>query len=141
MSNTILIPTPLRPYVDKQESVQIAGKTVGEALTNLTQRYGDLRRHLYTDEGRLRSFVNVYLNDEDIRYLQRESTPLNPGDTLSIVPSVAAGSPAVDTSTSTPTPADLPTLTPNDIARYTPHLILPAPGRHGHPKLKPANGL
>ena len=89
MSNTILIPTPLRPYVDKQESVEISGSTVGEALANLTTRYNDLRKHLYTDEGRLRSFVNVYLNDEDIRYLQKEQTPLTPGDTLSIVPSVA----------------------------------------------------
>jgi len=135
MSNTILIPTPLRPYVDKQESVQIAGSTVGEALANLTQRYGDLRRHLYTDEGRLRSFVNVYLNDEDIRYLQRESTPLNPGDTLSIVPSVAGGSPAVET------PADLPTLTANEIQRYSRHLILPEVGMDGQRKLKAARVL
>src|SRR5262249_45346643 len=133
--NTILIPTPLRPYVDKQESVQIAGKTVGEALTNLTQRYGDLRRHLYTDEGRLRSFVNVYLNDEDIRYLQRESTPLNPGDTLSTVPSVAGGSPAVAT------PAELPALTPNEIQRYSRHLILPEVGMDGQRKLKAARVL
>ena len=59
MSNTILIPTPLRPYVDKQESVEISGTTVVEALANLTTRYNDLRKHLYTDEGRLRSFVNV----------------------------------------------------------------------------------
>src|SRR5215813_11489291 len=145
MSNTILIPTPLRPYVDKQESVQIAGTTVGEALANLTQRYGDLRRHLYTDEGRLRSFVNAYLDDEDIRYLQKESTPLNPGDTLSIVPSVAGGSPAVDSSTSsspsTSTPADLPTLTPNEIARYSRHLILPEVGMDGQRKLKAARVL
>src|SRR6185295_15179634 len=135
MSNTILIPTPLRPYTDKQESVQIAGTTVGEALANLTARYGDLRRHLYTDEGRLRSFVNVYLNDEDIRYLQKESTPLNPGDTLSIVPSVAGGSPAVET------PADLPTLTSNEIARYSRHLILPEVGMEGQRKLKAARVL
>ncbi len=99
MSNTILIPTPLRPYVDKQESVEISGATVGEALANLTTRYNDLRKHLYTDEGRLRSFVNVYLNDEDIRYLQKEQTPLSPGDTLSIVPSVAGGSGATATAT------------------------------------------
>lgn len=143
MSNTILIPTPLRPYVDKQESVEISGSTVGEALANLTTRYNDLRKHLYTDEGRLRSFVNVYLNDEDIRYLQKEQTPLNPGDTLSIVPSVAGGSGA--TVTATPSSAraggELPTLTPLEIQRYSRHLILPEVGMDGQRKLKAARVL
>ena len=137
MANTILIPTPLRPYTDKQESVEVAGKTVGEALSNLTTKYGDLRKHLYTDEGRLRSFVNVYLNDEDIRYLQKEQTPLAPGDTLSIVPSVAGGSSAVETRSTT----ELPTLTPNEIQRYSRHLILPEVGMDGQRKLKAAKVL
>lgn len=137
MANTILIPTPLRPYTDKQESVEVAGKTVGEALSNLTTKYGDLRKHLYTEEGRLRSFVNVYLNDEDIRYLQKEQTPLAPGDTLSIVPSVAGGSSAVEARTKT----DLPTLTPNEIQRYSRHLILPEVGMDGQRKLKAARVL
>jgi adenylyltransferase/sulfurtransferase len=86
-----VIPTPLRQYAGKQESVEIEAKTVGEALASLTGQYGDLRRHLYTDEGKLRSFVNVYLGDEDIRFLQKENTPLQDGDTLSIVPSIAGG--------------------------------------------------
>src|SRR4029453_15794573 len=125
MSKTILIPTPLRPYVDKQESVEISGSTVGEALANLTTRYNDLRKHLYTDEGRLRSFVNVYLNDEDIRYLQKEQTPLSPGDTLSIVPSVAGGSGAAGPANpATGAGRELPTLSPNEIQRYSRHLIL-----------------
>jgi molybdopterin converting factor small subunit len=88
----ILIPTPLRQYVDKQDSVEVAGATVGEALGALTSQYQELRRHLYSDEGKLRSFVNVYLNDEDIRYLGKDATPLSAGDTLSIVPSIAGGS-------------------------------------------------
>ena len=88
---TIHIPTPLRPYVDKQESVEVAGRTVREALSNLTSTYGDLRKHLYNDEGKLRSFVNIYLNDEDIRYLQKEDTAIQQGDSLSIIPSVAGG--------------------------------------------------
>ena len=71
MPNTIHIPTPLRPFTDKQEAVQVNGATVGELLTDLTTRHSGLRKHLYTDEGRLRNFVNVYLNDEDIRYLQK----------------------------------------------------------------------
>src|SRR5688572_31431688 len=93
MSNTIHIPTPLRPFTDKKESVDVTGGTVGELLVDLTTRYEGLKRHLYTDEGRLRNFVNVYLNDEDIRYLQREQTPVKPGDSLSIVPSEAGGAP------------------------------------------------
>ena len=94
MPNTIHIPTPLRPFTDKKESVEVSGGTVGELLVDLTTRYEGLRKHLYTDEGRLRNFVNVYLNDEDIRYLQREQTPVKPGDSLSIVPSVAGGAPS-----------------------------------------------
>ena len=65
--------------------------TVGELLKDLTTRHDGLKKHLYTDDGRLRNFVNVYLNDEDIRYLQKEQTPVKPGDSLSIVPSVAGG--------------------------------------------------
>ena len=91
----ILIPTPLRQYADKQDSVDSSGSTVGEVLTSLTGQYGDLRRHLYNDEGKLRSFVNVYVNDEDIRYLKKEATPLKDGDTVSIVPSIAGGSAGV----------------------------------------------
>src|SRR5438045_1837045 len=93
MSNTIHIPTPLRPFTDKQESVDVSGGTVGELLADLTKKYDGLRKHLYTEDGRLRNFVNVYLNDEDIRYLQKENTPVKPGDALSIVPSVAGGAP------------------------------------------------
>ena len=88
----ILIPTPLRQYVDKKDSVELGGATVGELLGALTSQYGDLRRHLYNDEGKLRSFVNVYVNDEDIRYLSKDATPIKEGDTVSIVPSIAGGS-------------------------------------------------
>jgi adenylyltransferase/sulfurtransferase len=87
----ILIPTPLRQYADKKDTVEVRGSTVAEALKNLTSQYGDLRRHLFTDDGKLRTFVNVYLNDEDIRYLQKEATPVKDTDTLAIVPSIAGG--------------------------------------------------
>ena len=73
MPNTINIPTPLRPFTDKKEAVEVSGATVGELLLDLTTRYEGLRKHLYADNGKLRNFVNVYLNDEDIRYLQREA--------------------------------------------------------------------
>ena len=88
----ILIPTPLRQYTEKKDSLQLGGSTVGEVLGALTSQHPDLRKHLYNDEGKLRSFVNVYLNDEDIRYLNRDATPVTEGDTLSIVPSIAGGS-------------------------------------------------
>ena len=88
----VMIPTPLRPFAGKRDHVDVAAQTVGEALASLISQHGELRRHLYQDDGRLRSFVNVYVNDEDIRYLQKESTPLREGDTVSIVPSIAGGS-------------------------------------------------
>ncbi len=89
----VIIPTPLRQYTGSKDSIEVEGKTVAEALLGLTTQYGDLRRHLYNDEGKLRSFVNVYLNDEDIRYLQKEQTPLVADDVISIVPSIAGGLP------------------------------------------------
>jgi molybdopterin converting factor small subunit len=87
----VLIPTPLRQYADKQASVDVSAGSVAEALGELTSRYPELRKQLFADDGRLRKFVNVYVNDEDIRYLQNESTQVKPGDTLSIIPSVAGG--------------------------------------------------
>jgi adenylyltransferase/sulfurtransferase len=87
-----MIPTPLRQYADKNDSVELSGATVGEVLGALTARFPDLKKHLYNDEGKLRSFVNVYLNDEDIRYINKEATPVKEPDTLSIVPSIAGGS-------------------------------------------------
>ena len=88
----IHIPTPLRQYAGKQSAIEVKGSTVGEALSGLVSQHPDLRRHLYTDEGKLRAFVNVYLNDEDVRYLQKEATAVQDGDHISIVPSIAGGS-------------------------------------------------
>ena len=68
-----------------------AGRHRGEALAALTSKFGELKKHLYSDDGRLRSFVNIYVNDEDIRYLQKDKTPVSEGDTISIVPSIAGG--------------------------------------------------
>ncbi|HXJ91791.1 MAG TPA: MoaD/ThiS family protein [Terriglobia bacterium] len=91
MAVKVMIPTPLRQYAGKQDSIELEAKTVGEALAGLTSQYSELRRHLYNDDGKIRSFVNIYLNDEDIRYLSKEQTPLNDRDVLSIVPSIAGG--------------------------------------------------
>jgi adenylyltransferase/sulfurtransferase len=88
----VLIPTPLRLFAERKDSIQLDARSVGEALDLLTGRYSELRKHLYADDGRLRSFVNVFLNDEDIRFLQKETTPIKDGDIISIIPSIAGGS-------------------------------------------------
>jgi molybdopterin converting factor small subunit len=93
MAVKVMIPTPLRAYAGKQESVDLQAGTVGEALSALTTKFAELKKHLYADDGRLRSFVNVYVNDEDIRYLQKDQTLVKEGDTISIVPSIAGGTP------------------------------------------------
>jgi adenylyltransferase/sulfurtransferase len=88
----IFIPTPLRPYTDGKDAVQVHAATLSEALDELTRTYPDLRKHLFTGEGKLRAFVNLYLNDEDVRYLpNKEQTAVSASDTLSIIPSIAGG--------------------------------------------------
>ena len=88
----IFIPTPLRAYTGKQDTVEVRGTTIQDVLSGLTTQYPDLRKHLFTEDGKLRSFVNLYLNDEDIRYLdKKDQTPVSEGDSLSIIPSIAGG--------------------------------------------------
>jgi adenylyltransferase/sulfurtransferase len=89
---TIFIPTPLRLYAGGRDAIEINAATVAEALDTLTQSHPDLRMHLFTAEGKLRAFVNLYLNDEDVRYLpEKEGTAVAAADTLSIIPSIAGG--------------------------------------------------
>ncbi len=88
----IHIPTPLRQFSGKQATVTVEAATVAQALERLTSSHPDLKKHLYSEEGKLRAFVNVYLNDEDIRHLaEKENTPVREGDSLSIIPSIAGG--------------------------------------------------
>ena len=88
----IEIPNPLRSYTGNQSAVDVEAATVADAVSGLTSRYPDFQKHLYTPEGKLRSFVNLYLNDEDVRYLpEREATPVSASDTLTIIPSIAGG--------------------------------------------------
>lgn len=87
----IHIPGPLRQYVGKQAAVEVRGSTVGEAMNALLAEHPDLRKHLYTEDGKLRAFVNLYVNEEDIRHLQKEATALKDDDQISIVPSIAGG--------------------------------------------------
>jgi MoaD family protein len=88
---TIAIPTPLRTYTRNNKNIEIEGDTITSALQNLIALYPKLKQHLY-QEDELRNFVNIYLNDEDIRYLdQKDETELKDGDTIAIIPSIAGG--------------------------------------------------
>ena len=91
MSLRINIPAPLRRYTEGQGLVEVSGNSVGSALTSLVELHPSLKQQLYTDEGRLRAFVNVYLNDEDVRFLEKMETTVTAGDVISIVPSIAGG--------------------------------------------------
>lgn len=132
MAAKVYIPTPLRAYVGNQEVLELEGKTVREILQNLGRQYGALRRHLFNEQGQLRSFVNVYLNDEDIRYLEHEETAVEDNDTISIVPSIAGG--AIGATA----PAE---LSHEEVKRYSRHLIMPEVGLDGQRKLKQASVL
>jgi MoaD family protein len=89
--STLRIPTPLRPYTEGQSEVQVSVNTVAEAINELLKRYPALRPHLYNDQEQLRSFVNLFVNDDDIRNLDGVQTPLKDGDRLMILPSIAGG--------------------------------------------------
>ncbi|MGA2118812.1 MAG: molybdopterin-synthase adenylyltransferase MoeB [Bryobacteraceae bacterium] len=130
----VLIPTPLRQFTAKLDTVTAAGPSIGAVLDDLTARYPDLRKQIFNDEGKLRSFVNVYLNDEDIRYLAKAATPVADGDTISLVPSIAGGSTMA-------APPEEAVLTKDEILRYSRHLILPEVGMEGQQKLKAAKVL
>jgi sulfur-carrier protein adenylyltransferase/sulfurtransferase len=134
MPITIKIPTALRNFTGGNSKVEVEGRTVAEGLSNLTSRYTELRRHLYDDQNSLRSFVNVYLNDEDIRHLSGADTSVMDGDTLMIIPSIAGGA-------ATETEVPLPSLSNDEIARYSRHLIMPEVGLEGQRKLKAASVL
>lgn len=90
----IHIPTPLRAYTDKLETVSAEGTTVAAGLENLVQQFPAMRQHLFTPDGKLRSFVNLYVNDEDVRYLpEKENTSVEDATELTIIPSIAGGAP------------------------------------------------
>ncbi|MBI1807187.1 MAG: molybdopterin-synthase adenylyltransferase MoeB [Ignavibacteria bacterium] len=136
MAIKVLIPTPLRQYTDKKDAVEVNGRTVEELMKNLMSKYPQLERHLYAEDGKLRSFVNVYVNDEDIRYLQQEHTPVKSIDVISIVPSIAGGVEINDRAF-----VGEVRLSNEEIQRYSRHLIMPEVGIDGQKKLKASRVL
>ena len=128
MAITIHIPTPLRPFLDGQDTVAVETEgAVGELLRQLAAANGDLGKHLFGADGSLRNFVNVYVNEEDIRYQDGEATAVKNGDTISIVPSIAGGSGA--------------SLSAAELARYSRHILIPDMGRAGQERLKASSAL
>jgi molybdopterin converting factor small subunit len=89
---TLKIPTPLRYYTDGQAEVTVSGADVATAMRNLVTQYPTLEQHLYNGNGDLRNFVNLFLGENNIKDLQGLETPLNDGDTLRLIPSIAGGS-------------------------------------------------
>ncbi len=136
MSVTIMIPTALRQFTEGNSRIEVEAGTVGEALEQLTTRHAELRRHLYSDKDQLRSFVNVYVNDEDIRHQSNTDTSVKEGDQVMIVPSIAGGLVAQEEVTD-----KLPELSNDEISRYSRHLIMPEVGLQGQRRLKAASVL
>ncbi|HSK63005.1 MAG TPA: molybdopterin-synthase adenylyltransferase MoeB, partial [Pyrinomonadaceae bacterium] len=136
MPVTITIPAPLRQFAGGQSQITVEAKTAGEALDLLTSTHSALRRHLFNDQNVLRNFVNVYLNDEDIRHASGPETPVKDGDTIMIVPSIAGGA-VVESEVG----QTLPELSHEEILRYSRHLIMPEVGMQGQRKLKAASVL
>src|SRR5262245_3501209 len=136
MPVTISIPAPLRQFADGQSQIVVEAKTAGEALDRLTSTYISLRRHLFNEQNKLRNFVNVYLNDEDIRHASGPETPVKDGDTIMIVPSIAGGAVAEPE-----VAQSLPELSNEEILRYSRHLIMPEVGMQGQRKMKAASVL
>lgn len=125
------IPTPFRAFAGDSEYVTATGRTINEVLNNLTGENIQLRRHLFSDDGHLRSYINVYLNDRDIRHLRRGNTAVAEADVVSIVPSIAGGSAGRD---------DVP-LSPSELQRYHRHIIMPEVGIEGQKRIKASKVL
>ena len=132
----VIIPTALRQHTNNEDELQLDSGSVRSALHELVTTFPDLKRYLYAENGRLRNFINIYLNEEDVRYLSGEDTPLKDGDTLMIVPAVAGGS-----DRGHPHDHQDVTFSSDEFARYSRHLIMPEVGLEGQKALKASSVL
>jgi sulfur-carrier protein adenylyltransferase/sulfurtransferase len=145
---TVEIPTALRGFAGNRDAVQLEGETVGDLLEKLGAAYPQLKKHLFNEQGALRNFVNVYVNDDDIKHLDHERTKVSAKDVVSIIPSVAGGAPApgpaaggVGTGGATAARAGNGALTQEQVQRYSRHLIMPEVAMEGQQKLRHARVL
>jgi adenylyltransferase/sulfurtransferase len=134
MKTQIIIPGALRQYTDNQDTLESGGQTIAEVLKNLTTQYPKLKKHLYSDDERLRNFVNIYINEDDIRSLEKEKTTVKDGDVISIIPSVAGGMQVIGS-------VEHVNLSSAEISRYSRHILMPEVGVTGQKKLKQASAL
>ena len=91
MPKKVRIPTPLRKLTNNEEVVEVSAADIGAAIIELQTKYPGIKERLMDDNGEVRRFVNVYVNEEDIRFLQNQKTPLKDGDEISIIPAIAGG--------------------------------------------------
>ena len=140
MSVKVMIPTPLRAYTGRADTVEVEGNTAGEVLKNVAEKYSQLKKHLFDESGDIRSYVNIYINDEDIRYLQNDKTKIKETDIVSIVPSIAGGNVIVEEVEEKVKEENIQ-LSNEEILRYSRHLIMPEVGMEGQKKLKAAKVL
>jgi len=131
MALKVLLPVALRHLTGNQDEVDLNGKDVGEVINGLVNRFPELKTHLFNENGQIRNFVNIYLNDEDVRYLDNDQTSVKEGDIISIVPSIAGG----NIETINDSYANME-LSKNEIERYSRHLIMPEVGMEGQKRLK-----
>ncbi len=129
MKTLIKIPSPLRRFTQQTSQVEIEAETVFEAMTKLCEKHPDLQAQLFDENGQLRNFVNLFLDRVDIKQQSGMATPLSDGCELRIVPAIAGGT------------DPLPTLSPQEISRYSRHIMLPELGMEGQQKLKAAKVL
>jgi molybdopterin/thiamine biosynthesis adenylyltransferase/rhodanese-related sulfurtransferase/molybdopterin converting factor small subunit len=129
---TVIIPTPLRKFTNNTARLQVKPGTIQETLGELTVNFPDLKKHLLDEHGKIRSYVNIFIGNDDIRDLQQENTAVQEGSVVSIVPAIAGG---------VPTNSDGPVFTKEELARYNRHIIIPGFGMEAQQKLKKASVL
>lgn len=134
MKNSIIIPSALRQYTENNDAIELNGDSVSEILSELTSRYPKVKNHLFAEDGKLRNFVNIYINEDDIRTRQNLDTRIKEGDVISVVPSVAGGNGKLDSRIDVE-------LDTSEIQRYSRHILMPEVGLEGQKKLKQASVL
>jgi len=127
---TVIIPTPLRKFTNNTARLEVRAGTIQDTVNELTQNFPDLKKHLLDDSGSIRSYVNIFVGNNDIRDLQQENTAVKEDTVISIVPAIAGGSPDAT-----------PLFTKEELARYNRHIIIPGFGLEAQQKLKKAKVL
>ena len=136
---TVIIPTPLRKFTNNTARLQVGAGTIHSTVQELTRNFPDLKKHLLDESGNIRSYVNIFIGNDDIRDLQQEKTPVKEDTVISIVPAIAGGAP--DERPTRPGPQSRASFTKEELARYNRHIIIPGFGIEAQQKLKAAKVL